>query len=103
MRFASISFALMLTPAISFAQSSGWLPPVPSAARIPPRMAARLPYMTGNCPVGLRARRQGTVSMVTVDGTLRREVVPSVRLMIDNLQWKDIAGATVTVRGYDAN
>jgi len=40
--------------------------------------------------------------MVTVDGKLRHETVPTVRLAVNNLQGKDIVGATVRVRGYSA-
>lgn len=105
MRYCSIAFGLLFTATFAQAQSAGWQPPVPDTAKVnlSPLMASRLSYLTGACPVGLGAERRGTVNLVIVDGTERREVVPTVRLTVANLQGKDIVGATVTVRGYDTN
>lgn len=104
MRLAPISFALLLAPTVALAQSSGSQFPAPNAApvNLPPGMAARLSEMTGTCPVGLRAQRRGATSMLTVDEKAQREAAPTVRLMIHNLQGKNIAGAIVRVQGYDA-
>jgi hypothetical protein len=103
MRFASISFALLLAPTFALAQNSGRQPPLASGAvNLSPAMTARMSTLTGACPVGLQAQRRGTTSMVTIDGKLQRESGPTVRLMINNLQGKEIVGATVSVRGYDA-
>jgi hypothetical protein len=104
-RIASISVAFFFSSVFALAQSPGWQPPVPGPARVnhlPPMMASQPSYLTGACPVGLRAQRRATVTMVTIDGKLQRETVPSVRLAVNNLQGKDIVGATVRVRGYSA-
>ena len=104
MRYSSIAFGLLFTAAFAQAQSAGWQPPVPDAAKVnlSPVMAARLSYLTGACPVGLQAQRKGSTSMVVVDGKLRRQTGPTVRLTVNNLQGKDIVGATVRVLGYSA-
>ncbi len=115
MRFASISFALLLTPAFALAQSNGWQFPAPQldkpthklgqssgwdSPNLSPVMAARLSNVTGACPVGLRAQRQGSTSLVTVDGKTQRPNSPAVRLTLNNFQGKNIVGATVRVSGY---
>ena len=104
MRFASLTLAMLLAPSIGLAQNSGGQFPAPDAAKVnlSPAMAARLSTLTGSCPVGLRAQRRGVTTYVTVDGKLRRQEGPTVRLMVNNLQGKDIVGATVRVRGYGA-
>lgn len=104
MRFASIWFALLLAPVIAVAQNSGGQPPVPEAARVnqSPVLAAALSKMTGTCPVGLHAQRRGATNMVMTDGKAQREAGPTVRLTVNNLQDKNIVGATVRVRGYGA-
>ena len=101
MRFASISFALLLAPVVAVAQSSGSQPPVPEAARVNQSpVAVLLSNVTGACPVGLHAQRRGTPNMVMTDGKAQREAGPTVRLTVNNLQDKNIVGATVRVRGY---
>jgi len=104
MRIASISISLLFTSVLTLAQSPGSQPPAPGTAKVnlPAAMTAGLPYLNGACPVGLRAQRRGTVTMVTVDGKLQHETVPTVRLAVNNLQAKDIVGATVRVRGFSA-
>jgi hypothetical protein len=107
MRFVSVSFALLLTPAFALAQSA-WQPRDLSAAQIEARMkqssatVARLSRLTQGCPVGLQAQRQGAANMVTINGRPQREAGPSVRLTVINPQGRDIVGATVVVRGYDS-
>jgi hypothetical protein len=112
MRFASISFALLLTPMVALAQNSGWQFPAPqlnkpthklgqsSGTNLSPVMAARLSNLTGACPVGLRAQRQGSTSLVVVDGKTQRPIGPTVRLTVNNLQSKNIVGATLRLSGY---
>ena len=101
MRFASITLAMLLFPSAALAQNSGLQYPVPDAAKLS-AMAARLSAVTGACPVGLRAERRGTTTYVTVDGKSRRQEGPTVRLMVNNRQAKDVVGATVRVHGYGA-
>lgn len=105
MRLASMSFALLFTPVIALAQSSGSQFPAPNATslNLPSGMAARLSEMTGTCPVGLRAQRRGETSMLTVDEKAQRKAGQTVRLMVNNLQAKNIASAIVRVQGYDAS
>ena len=102
MRSISISFALLLTPVLAIGQSGGWQFPTPDAAKVnlSPVMAARLSNLTGACPVGLRAQRQGSTSLVVVDGKTQRPNVPVVRLTVNNLQGKNITGATMRISGY---
>src|SRR4051812_43763579 len=101
MRMVSFSLTFLLTPIIAAAQSSGSRVPIPQAAgaNLTSVTAARLPALTGACPVGLRAQRLGMTSMVTVDreGKVKRENGPTVRLMLNNLQDKDIVAATIRV------
>lgn len=102
MRITSISFALLLTPAIALAQSSEWQSPRPDSAKVnlSPTLTARLSNMTGACPVGLRAQRQGSANLVTAGDKTRGPMSPTVRLTLNNLQDKNIVGATVRVSGY---
>ena len=63
----------------------------------------QLTYLYGlNCPVGLRAQRQGQSNMVVVDGSQRYVYSPRVRLLFDNWLPNAIVAMTLTVRGYDA-
>lgn len=55
-----------------------------------------------NCPVGLRAQRQGLGNVVIVDGANKYAASPQVHLMFDNWQANEIVAMTVTVHGYDA-
>lgn len=74
--------------------------PSPSKAFLYPGQS---PYFSGaNCPVGLRAQRQGLGNMVIVDGPNRYAASPRVRLMFDNWQASEIVAMTLTVHGYDA-
>lgn len=111
MRFASISFALLLTPMVALAQSGGWQFPAPQLDGGKHThtlgQSSGLQFLTpdptkltGACPVGLRAQRQGSTSLVVVDGKTQRPVGPAVRLTLNNLQGKNIVEATVRVSGY---
>lgn len=101
--------------AVALAQNSGWQVPAPQLNKpthklgqssgweqpnLSPVMAARLSNLTGACPVGLRAQRQGSTSLVVVDGKTQRPIEPTVRLTVNNLQGKNIVGATVRLSGY---
>jgi hypothetical protein len=98
------SLALLSSPTFLCAQSKGLEPAPPSATQVNPSlvMAVRLSYMTGSCPVGLMAQRQGTGNVVQV-GSSRPVPTQKLRLTVDNFQDKGIVAATVTVRGYDAS
>jgi hypothetical protein len=64
---------------------------------------AQLTYFYGlNCPIGLRAQRQGQGNVVIVDGSQRYVPSARVRLLLDNWQSNAIVAMTVTVHGYDA-
>ena len=59
-------------------------------------------FSGANCPVGLRAQRQGQSNMVVVDGIERYVYSPRVHLLFDNWQPNAIVAMTLTVYGYDA-
>ena len=59
-------------------------------------------FSGANCPVGLRAQRQGAGNVVVVDGSNRFVSSPRVHLQFDNWQPNTIVAVSVTVHGYDA-
>jgi hypothetical protein len=111
MRFASIPFALLLTSSVALAQSGGWqFPALQLDSKKPTHKLGQSSgwqfltpdptKLTGACPVGLRAQRQGSTSLIVVDGKTQRPIGPAVRLTVNNLQGKNIVGATMRVSGY---
>ena len=104
MRFASITLAILLAPSIAMPQTQNRVSVFQGqdGVNLSPEMAARLAFLRGGCPIGLSAQRRGVSTMMTVDGRPQREPVPTVRLTLNNLQDKEIVGATVRVRGYSA-
>ena len=59
-------------------------------------------FSGSDCPVGLRAQRQGEGNVVIVDGSQRYVASPRVHLIFDNWQPNEIVAMTLTVHGYDA-
>ena len=94
-------FVLLLGAVAGAAQS---LPPSdrPTPGGVVQFRGQQASLLGANCPVGLRAQRQGQNNMVVVDGTQRYVYSPRVHLMFDNWQSNAIVAMTVTVRGYDA-
>lgn len=61
-----------------------------------------MPRFSGsNCPVGLRAQRQGEGNLFIVDGSQRYVALPRLHLIFDNWQPNEIVAMTLTVHGYD--
>lgn len=93
-------FVLLVGSVAGSAQNLPLGPPMPGGAvQFRGQQAS---FLGANCPVGLRAQRQGQSNMVIVDGTQRYVYSPRVHLMFDNWQSNAIVAMTVTVRGYDA-